>query len=186
MGRLIYEGGDNYQNPDAPPKAQTKDEKKLAKYGDDVGGYSVQGTTPGIGDGSVVSERKVTDILCLGIFLAFVVAMITCTSLGFKYGDVEKYLAPIDSHMLICGHPTKKSPTDATYNNDAVGYPYLYFTDLTQKDLFKGGWCVAECPSTKTSPLKFMPVAGGATPDVTGGQYGTAAVMHYCIPDSTS
>ena len=110
--------------------------------------------------------------------------MITCTSLGFKYGDVEKYLAPIDSNGLICGHPTKKAVTDTTYDKDAVGYKYLYFTDLTQKDIFNGGWCVSACPKTKTSPIKFASVAGKATPDITGGQYGTASVLNYCVPDS--
>ena len=183
MTRLIYEGGDNYQNPDAPPKAQTKDEKKLSKYGGDVDGYSVKNTVPGIGDGSVVQERKVTDIFCLGIFIAFLVAMLTCTSLGFKYGDVDKYLAPIDSNLLICGHPTKKSHTDTTYNKEAVGYPYLYFTNLAEKDVFNNGWCVSECPKTQTSALKFAPVAGKSTPDVAGGQYGTIKVMNYCIPN---
>lgn len=158
----------------------TKDEKKLNKYGDDLKGYSVSSTTPGIGDGSVVKERGVTDVFCLMVFGAFLVAMITCTALGFKYGDVDKFLAPIDSNKLICGHPTKlteSSPEDLS----AVDYPYLYFTDLTAKDPFTGGQCVKACPKLTTDPLDFMPEAGAV--EVTGGQYGTYKIGHYCIPN---
>ena len=182
---LIFEGGadgDNFENPDAPPKALTKDQKKLNKYGDDLKGYSVSSTTPGIGDGSVVKERKVTDIICLMIFGVFLVAMLTCTILGFKYGDVEKYLAPFDSNHLICGHPTRQTP-GGPIDNSAVGYKRLYFTDLTAKDPFTGGWCVKECPKTTTDPLNFMPIKGKSAPEVTGGQYGTTNVAGYCIPN---
>jgi hypothetical protein len=158
----------------------TKDEKKLGKYGDDLKGYTVASTTPGIGDGSVVAERKVTDVLCLGIFGAFLIAMLTCTCLGFKYGDVAKLVAPIDSNHLICGHITKDKAGNLI--GDATGYNYLYITNLATKNIFSSGWCVKACPKDANDQIDWMPVENKPTPEVTGGNYGTIKVLNYCIP----
>ena len=57
------------------------------------------------------------------IFGVFLVAMITVTSLGFKYGDVAKFLAPIDQNYLICGHANGD-------DKSVVDYKYLYLTNL--------------------------------------------------------
>jgi len=116
-------------------------------------GYSVKDSTPGIGSGSVVAERKVTDVFCLMIFGVFLVAMITATSLGFKYGDVEKFLAPIDQNMMICGHETLG-------DKSAVDFKKLYITNIASKDPFNSGWCVKSCPKTKEDLPDFMTIAG--------------------------
>ena len=44
----------------------------------------------------LVKERKCTDIICLGVFIAFIFAMISFASYGFAEGDVKKYLAPVN------------------------------------------------------------------------------------------
>lgn len=75
-------------------KAMTRDQKKMAKYGDDVGNFSVADNS-NITDGAV-QDRRCTDIFCLGFFLVFLVAMLSLTLYGYKKGDIQKYIAPID------------------------------------------------------------------------------------------
>ena len=114
------------------------------------------------------------------IFGVFLVAMITVTSLGFKYGDVDKFLAPIDQNYLICGHANANN-TDKS----VVDYKYLYLTNLAEKEIFTTGWCVEECPKDANAPVNFAPIAGKPLPDVAGGIYGTVKVFNYCMPVPT-
>jgi hypothetical protein len=63
------------------------------KYGDKVKDYSVN---PAMAEGCV-KERKCTDMICLGVFIIFLVGMFSLTSYCFAEGDVAKYLAPVDA-----------------------------------------------------------------------------------------
>ena len=83
-------GGDN----EYKQAAKTKDEKKKDKYGEHVDGYNIKDCSK-IVDGPVM-ERNCTDFFCLIVFLVFLGTMIACTLYGFKKGDVEKYIAPLD------------------------------------------------------------------------------------------
>jgi len=92
--KTIYEGGDDFKDADvdAPPK--TKQDKMNDKYGDKVKDYSVD---PKMADGPV-KERGCTDVICLGVFIIFLVGMFSVTSYCFAEGDVAKYLAPVDKN----------------------------------------------------------------------------------------
>ena len=76
------------------------DDKKKAKYGDDANNFSVKNS--GIENG-IVRNRKMTDILMLTLFFAFIVAMGFCTAYGLKNGQVEKLMAPLDGNDHFCG-----------------------------------------------------------------------------------
>ena len=91
--KVQYEGGDDFKDADvdAPPKS--KQDKKLDKYGDDMGNFSVAGNSK-IKDG-IVKERGCTDVICLGLFIVFLISMISFTSYCFAEGDVAKYVAPV-------------------------------------------------------------------------------------------
>jgi len=58
-------------------------DKKKEKYGDDANNFNVKNS--GIENG-IVRSRKMTDVLMLILFFAFIVAMGFCTSYGFKNG----------------------------------------------------------------------------------------------------
>jgi len=75
-------------------KAQTKDQKTKDKYGGDADKFNIAECS-NIKDGPV-KDRKVTDFLCLIVFLVFLGCMGACTLYGFKKGNVAKYIAPLD------------------------------------------------------------------------------------------
>jgi len=91
--KVFYEGGDDYKDADvdAPPKS--KNDKKKDKYGDDMGKFSVAENS-NIKDG-IVKERGCTDVLCLGLFIVFLIGMFSFTSYCFAEGNVSKYVAPV-------------------------------------------------------------------------------------------
>mgnify|MGYP006893281288 CR=1 FL=1 len=105
---------DNYV---APNKEMSKDDKKKDKYQQDMDGFTIAGNS-NIKDG-VVKERRVTDFMCLILFLVFIGAMAACTLFGFKNGDVDKYIAPLDGNDHFCG-------IDAGYED----FPKLFLRDL--------------------------------------------------------
>lgn len=93
--KIFYEGGDDFKDADvdAPPKS--KADRKKEKYGGDMDDFSISKDSK-ITDG-VVKERGCTDMICLVVFVAFLVGMFSVTSYCFAEGDVAKYLAPVDS-----------------------------------------------------------------------------------------
>jgi len=64
--------------------------------------------------------------------------------------------------------------------------------DITKvSDIFSTGWCIKECPSTKTSEITYMPFKKSdgtvqTPPSITGGQYATENIFGYCLPTSVS
>ena len=183
----LYEGGDEGEVQAAEGSVkQTKEQRKAALYAKDTEGFSAANATPGLGDGCVVAnkDRKCTDIICLGVFLLSLVSMAVVTFEGFHNGNVLKLLAPIDQNSLICGHATTSNST-GTVQSEAVGYKYLYITDLVGSNPFNSGWCVKECPSTKTEKIEYYAYPGKAQPTVQGGQYATKNFFGYCFPTNS-
>jgi len=84
-----------------------------------------------------VTERPCKDVLCLIIFLAFICAMLAATLVGLKYGQIGKFLAPLDNKDNFCG-----------YSDGFKNQPNLYLTDLfgTPTQILKSGVCVERCP----------------------------------------
>ncbi len=67
-----------------------------------------------------IKNRGCTDILCLLIFIAFLVGWGVVGVYGFYYGNPMTLLYPSDSNGEICGRG----------NNE--GRPYLFFFDITK------------------------------------------------------
>ena len=90
--KTVYEGGDDFKDADvdAPPKS--KQDKQVDKHQEAMDGFSVAANSK-ITDGPV-KERGCTDVICLGVFIIFIVSMFSVTSYCFAEGDVSKYLAP--------------------------------------------------------------------------------------------
>lgn len=164
---------DNFE-AQQPQKAQTRDEKKLAKYDEDMKGFSVANNS-NITDGCV-KERRVTDFGCLVVFLVFLGAMIGCTLYGFKKGDVAKYIAPLDGQDNFCG-------IDANYKD----YPKMFLTSLSgsPSTIFSSGVCVKACPKSKTDTIECAPSGTNFPYDdcSTASVYDTHTTMGYCFPD---
>ncbi|XP_026466884.1 CTL-like protein 2 [Ctenocephalides felis] len=90
-----------------------------------------------------VKSRSCTDICCLIVFLAFVVAWIGIGIYAVQNGDIDKILNPADSLQRKCGvHP------------DVKDKPYLLYFDLLKcaqngplhSPCFTPRVCVEKCP----------------------------------------
>uniref|UniRef100_A0A6M2DWF0 Choline transporter-like protein n=1 Tax=Xenopsylla cheopis TaxID=163159 RepID=A0A6M2DWF0_XENCH len=88
-----------------------------------------------------IKHRSCTDIICLIIFLAFVIAWIGIGIYAVTNGDIDKVLHPDDSLKRKCGvHP------------DVKDKPYLLFFDLVkcaksgQGPCYTPQVCVDKCP----------------------------------------
>jgi len=101
-------------------------------------------------------DRSCTDVLCLLVFVAFLIGWGVVGYFGFTLGDPERLVHPTDSNGLVCG-----------YDAAVKDRPFLHFFDLTRcanpQVLTKGcptpQVCVAKCP-TETFYFKgasFMP-----------------------------
>jgi hypothetical protein len=153
-----------------PTKDMTKEQRKQEKYSAHTEGFSVKECS-NITDG-VVRERKVTDFFCLVLFLAFFGAMGACTMYGFKKGDVEKYVAPLDRNNHFCG-------IDAGFED----YPKLFLTNLigSPKEIFASGVCVKTCPKSDKDTISCEPTS---TSFCSGSSvYDTNTVLGYCMPN---
>ena len=121
---------------------KVKGEKKTAKeettdkYGGDASNFKMDDKYAN----GINMDRKPTDILMLILFIAFIGGMGYCTNYGYKHGNVQKLLAPLDGDKKFCG-----------VTEGFEDYPHLYITNLGSLDLagiFDSGICV------KTSPKK--------------------------------
>jgi hypothetical protein len=70
------------------------------KYGDNLTDFSVANS--GIKDG-LNTDRTCTDVLCLIVFAAFLFSMGFCTFYGYKNGNVNTLIAPLDGDKNFCG-----------------------------------------------------------------------------------
>jgi len=69
----------------------------------DIAGFNAK--DQGLGEG-IIRDRKITDLLCLLIFFAFIIAMGVATGYALKHGRVEKLMAPLDGDDHFCGIPS--------------------------------------------------------------------------------
>lgn len=137
---VYYDGGDDFKDADADTQPQSRSDKKKAKYNEDMDKFSIKNNSK-ITDGPV-TERGCTDIICLGVFIAFIVMMISFTAYGFAEGDVKKYIAPVDGNNNICGFGTEKG-------KDNLRFPVLV------GEIFDNAVCVASCPSGTADVLNY-------------------------------
>lgn len=122
-------------------------------------------------------ERGCTDILCLIVFIATLVAFGFCVSIGYSRGDVNRLTAPIDGDNNFCGSdsPVKK-------------FQKLYITNLGQTDIkaiFQSGVCVKSCPvkDVKLGASDFHKTATFQANEITF-EYSSLSVMDFCLPTS--
>ena len=111
--------------------------------------------------------------------MTFLGTMGYCTHYGYKHGNVEKLLAPLDGDKHFCGH-------EAGYEQ----YPKMYITDFgfsTPSKIFAAGVCVKKCPQVgdKTLDCKATgSVANCNDPKIISAIYNTKDVLDYCFPAS--
>jgi len=65
--------------------------------------------------------------------------MVFFTYYGFKNGQPDKLIAPLDGNNNFCGFENK--------NGTKVGYPNLYIAKIESSNIFKYGYCVKDCPN---------------------------------------
>jgi len=81
----------------------------------------------------------------LFVFLAFLIAMVVMSIVGFAKGNYQQLVAGIDADGNICGNA---NDTSVTHN-----FPKTYYflnTTLSGNNLAKGATCVKECPTSTT------------------------------------
>ena len=159
----IYEGG----------QEGTKD-RYNEKYGDDVANFNVANSN--IKNG-LVEDRGCTDIICLGVWIAFIASLFYLTWYGNANGNVRKLIAPIDGDHKLCGE---------AQNFESMRF--LYLTDFSPESvisLFDSGVCVDKCPSAADAPIGGCENTAGV-PDCTAVKVRkTFKVLTYCVPDFT-
>lgn len=94
-----------------------------------------------------LKKRSCTDVLCLLIFIIFILAQVIVCCFAFANGDPKRLIAPADSSGHLCGY------------GDRADRPYLFYFDLAacgrmSTDLLTGKGCptpkvcLARCPQT--------------------------------------
>ena len=78
---------------------------------------------PMLRDGMVYENRKVTDILCLVIFVGVVTAMCSFSTYSFIFGNSNKVLGGMDGAGNICGVSGQK-------DGDFTDYPHTYISNF--------------------------------------------------------
>ena len=171
---------ENYEELPAEEKPKlTKQEKKLAKYKDDMDAISLDADTYKNG---INEDRSCTDFFCLVVFGVFFVAMVAITGYTMKEGNVDKMVAPVDMHLNFCGF------------GDRAEYQKLYFAyeGITESaDLLNKGICMKSCPARhaqidtanvhpddKTYINNYNDYYSGEN----SGAYASKSVIDYCIP----
>ena len=95
------------------------------------------------------------------------------TFVGFKEGDIQKLIAPLDGEFHFCG-------IDKGYEE----YKNLFIADFSQHnvdDLFASAVCVKECPHLETDKIDCKPTK--VTPDCKPEEaYPSKKVVNICIP----
>ena len=89
-----------------------------------------------------LQERRCTDVLWLGLFLAYLVFMIWMVAVGYSEGEPDLLRAPIQADAQICGF---EGLTDNPHHSvpdlkSALSVPPLFFDYSV---------CVKACPGTK-------------------------------------
>ena len=126
----------NYENlpgEEEKPK-MTKNEKKLDKYKTDMEEIDLNRESYANG---INQDRQCTDMLCLLVFGAFLLAMVGITGYTIKEGNVNQMIAPVDYAHNLCGF------------GERADYQKLYFAyqGYTEADdILNLGICMKTCP----------------------------------------
>ena len=151
-----------------PDRPLTKQERYAAK----AENFTLKGQTQ-VQEG-IVKDRKMTDVFCLFLFIAFLITMVATTFWSISKGQIEKVLAPYDKWDHFCGFDGYEE------------YPKMYLTVVTgsASDIFDSGICVKSCPK-KGEQIIYMESnqvrTWGSTPS-----YDTRPFGGYCIFDFDS
>lgn len=84
--------------------------------------------------------------------------MLYLTFLGYKGGEINKLIAPVDGDFNLCGWYNET----VGHEYDNLDYPKLMITDwtaLSPAGLFQSSVCVKECPKTGALTVDFQPTA---------------------------
>lgn len=139
----------------------------------------------------VIRDRTNTDIICVLMFIAFMVLMFLSAGMGFSQGNISKLVAGIDhTKSDFCG--VKNAA------NDYTDYPYLYMPMFREESgltsflkVIETGFCVKKCPGKEAADLECLntyPVPlttgaeGGCANKAVTGTYATRTVLGYCVP----
>lgn len=121
------------------------------------------------------SERKPTNCIFLFLFLAFLIAMVVCSVIGFVKGDPRALVAGVDTEGRICG----VSP-------GVEDFPNIYYFMAPGRRLAAGATCVKKCPTTSSNedlacvPTTLQPTCAVTMP------YATQEILGYCVPSAAS
>ena len=96
------------ENDKEPTEDEIKEAKEEEEYDPDKSGAGP------------IKDRSCTDVLCLGLLIAFLVVWVMIAAWGVAHGDPSKLMYPTDSYGNICG------------KGDFAEKPYLMFFDLTK------------------------------------------------------
>lgn len=96
-----------------------------------------------------IKDRGCTDILCLGLFLAFLVGWGVVAVFAFIHGDPERLINPTDSYGNICG------------TGNFTSKKYLFYFDMTRcasSSILLTGCptpqvCISSCPKYNFAAL---------------------------------
>ena len=103
---------------------EIKETKKEEEYDPDRGGAGP------------IKDRSCTDVLCLGLLIAFLVLWVMIAAWGMTHGDPSKLMYPTDSYGNICG------------KGEFSEKPFLMFFDLTKCISLTA---IAGCPTPQVS-----------------------------------
>jgi hypothetical protein len=124
------------------------------------------------------SERKPTNCAFLFLFLAFLIAMVVCSVIGFVKGDPHTLIAGVDSDGRICG-----------YSDGVTKFPNIYYFLLKDHRLAAGATCVKSCPTTDgndvlaCAPTTILKNMKDMKDDCTARTpYATQEILGYCVP----
>ena len=166
---------DGEQDDDYKKVKKTANEQTTDKYGDDANNFSLA-DNENMKNG-MCRDRKMTDILMLIIFMAFIGAMGFCTVYGINHGKTKKLTAPLDGSDNFCG-----------ITPGFEGYDNLYLTDLNSISavgIFSKGVCVKACPVKAGDAIVAKPNTVVTDVSTLKAAYPTKEVVGYCFPSST-
>jgi hypothetical protein len=200
---LLYDGGDENEDVVDEDKPKSRADQKRERYLEDCDNFKENLDKEKYKNG-IVTERGVTDPLCIFIFIGFIITMISLMGYCIGNGDIQKYIAPV-SYVNGEGVMQAFTVENAVYCGVTEGtaeFPKLYFTNFflsplpvdgvivdEVKDIMNTGICVKACPE-ENSTISAADVYGGKIPSAAtaGGKkaYGSRDLINVCMPIADS
>ena len=124
-------------NDGGKKKRMNKAERQAAKHQTAINSFSLS-THSQIVNGYVAgTDRKATDPVFCFVFIAFIIAMIAISIVGFTKGNYRALIAGVDGNQRICGHSPGVEAFPLTYYDMDINSDPITFTPH----------CVTVCPS---------------------------------------